>query len=66
MLNTWLTRELGLEHPIIQGGMGPFSTNNLAAAVSNAGGLGIVSLIGMAAHHCDVTPIDPSSAACSK
>jgi enoyl-[acyl-carrier protein] reductase II len=33
---------LGIEHPIIQGGMALAATAELAAAVSNAGGLGIV------------------------
>jgi enoyl-[acyl-carrier protein] reductase II len=33
---------LGLEHPIFQGGMAWAATAELAAAVSNAGGLGIV------------------------
>jgi|TARA_Y100000310_G_scaffold332997_2_gene409648 NAD(P)H-dependent flavin oxidoreductase YrpB (nitropropane dioxygenase family) len=35
---------LGIDYPIIQGGMAPFSTANLAAAVSNAGGMGTVSI----------------------
>jgi len=59
MLKTWLTDKLGIEHPIIQGGMGPYSTNNLSAAVANAGGLGIVSLIGMGVQHSAATPVDP-------
>jgi len=33
---------LGIEHPIIQGGMAWTATAELAAAVSNAGGLGII------------------------
>ena len=33
----------GLTYPIIQGGMGPFETPRLATAVSNAGGLGMIS-----------------------
>ncbi len=33
----------GLRYPIIQAGMGPFETPKLAAAVSNAGGLGVIS-----------------------
>jgi len=37
---------LGIEYPIIQGGMGPLDTSNLAIAVSNAGGLGTVSIPG--------------------
>eukprot|EP00456_Euglypha_rotunda_P027488 TRINITY_DN21967_c0_g1_i1.p1 TRINITY_DN21967_c0_g1~~TRINITY_DN21967_c0_g1_i1.p1 ORF type:complete len:127 (-),score=9.47 TRINITY_DN21967_c0_g1_i1:10-390(-) len=41
------TRLIGIEHPIIQEGLGPFRTPKLAAAVSNAGGLGTVSMPGM-------------------
>ncbi|KAF0957778.1 Nitronate monooxygenase [Rhodococcus sp. T7] len=37
---------VGIRHPVIQEGMGPFSTTRLAAAVSNAGGLGTVSVPG--------------------
>ena len=37
---------LGIDYPIIQAGMGPFNTSKLAAAVSNAGGLGTVSIPG--------------------
>lgn len=41
-LRTRLTEMLGIEHPIIQGGMAWTATAELAAAVSNAGGLGII------------------------
>jgi len=41
-LPTRLTEILGIEHPIIQGGMAWTATAELAAAVSNAGGLGII------------------------
>jgi enoyl-[acyl-carrier protein] reductase II len=41
-LTTRLTRLLGIEYPIIQGGMAWTATWELAAAVSNAGGLGII------------------------
>ena len=41
-LHTRLTKLLGIEHPIIQGGMAWTATWELAAAVSNAGGLGII------------------------
>jgi NAD(P)H-dependent flavin oxidoreductase YrpB (nitropropane dioxygenase family) len=37
------TRLVGIDHPIVQEGLGPFRTPKLAAAVSNAGGLGTVS-----------------------
>lgn len=59
MLKTWLTEKLGIAHPIVQGAMGPYSTNKLCAAVSNAGALGIISLIGMGVQHSKATPIDP-------
>ncbi|MDH4140201.1 MAG: enoyl-[acyl-carrier-protein] reductase FabK [Coriobacteriia bacterium] len=41
-LRTRLTDILGIEHPIIQGGMAWTATAELAAAVSNAGGLGVI------------------------
>lgn len=41
-ISTRLTRLLGIEHPIIQGGMAWTATAELAAAVSNAGGVGII------------------------
>jgi len=41
-LHTRLNDLLGIEHPIIQGGMAWTATAELAAAVSNAGGLGVI------------------------
>ena len=41
-LRTRVTELLGIEHPIIQGGMAWTATAELSAAVSNAGGLGII------------------------
>jgi enoyl-[acyl-carrier protein] reductase II len=41
-LRSRLTELLGIRHPIIQGGMAWTATWELAAAVSNAGGLGII------------------------
>jgi enoyl-[acyl-carrier protein] reductase II len=41
-LRSRLTSLLGIEYPIIQGGMAWTATWELAAAVSNAGGLGII------------------------
>lgn len=41
-LHTRLTSLLGIERPIIQGGMAWTATAELAGAVSNAGGLGII------------------------
>ncbi len=43
MMNSVLVEELGLRYPIFQGGMAWVSDAYLAAAVSNAGGLGIIS-----------------------
>lgn len=42
MIRTLLCEMLGIEHPIVQGGMAWAASAELAAAVSNAGGLGIV------------------------
>ncbi|WP_278848698.1 nitronate monooxygenase [Megamonas hypermegale] len=39
----YITEVLGIKYPIIQGGMAWVSDANLAAAVSNAGGAGIIS-----------------------
>ncbi|SDZ02098.1 enoyl-[acyl-carrier protein] reductase II [Proteiniborus ethanoligenes] len=42
MIKTELCDLLNIEYPIIQGGMAWVATSELAAAVSNAGGLGII------------------------
>ena len=42
-MKTRITEMLGVEHPIIQGGMHYVGFAELAAAVSNAGGLGIIT-----------------------
>jgi nitronate monooxygenase len=42
-MKTRITELLGIEHPIIQGGMHFVGFAELAAAVSNAGGLGIIT-----------------------
>lgn len=42
MIRTHLCDLLGIDYPIIQGGMAWVSTAELVAAVSNAGGLGII------------------------
>lgn len=42
MLKTAICNLFGIEHPIIQGGMAHVGTAELASAVSNAGGLGII------------------------
>ena len=42
-MKTRVTELLGVEYPIIQGGMANIADARLAAAVSNAGGLGIIA-----------------------
>ena len=42
-MKTKITDMFGIEHPIIQGGMHYVGFAELAAAVSNAGGLGIIT-----------------------
>ena len=41
-MKTRITELLGVEYPIIQGGMAWVAEHNLAAAVSEAGGLGLI------------------------
>lgn len=45
-LTTPLTTLLGIQHPIILAGMAHTSTAPLAAAVSSAGGLGVIGGLG--------------------
>lgn len=45
MFDTRITQLLGIDYPIVQGGMQWVGRAELAAAVSNAGGLGIVSAL---------------------
>lgn len=42
MMQTEITRLLGIKYPIIQGGMAWVAEHHLAAAVSEAGGLGLI------------------------
>ena len=44
-MKTRITELFGIEHPIIQGGMHHVGYAELAAAVSNAGGLGIITAL---------------------
>lgn len=46
-LSTRFTAMIGVAHPVMQEGLGPYKTVHLAAAVSNAGGLGTVSIPGI-------------------
>jgi NAD(P)H-dependent flavin oxidoreductase YrpB (nitropropane dioxygenase family) len=58
-LHTALCDLIGIRHPILQGGMGPYKTEDLAIAVTNAGALGVISTIGMAATLLpEAAPID--------
>ena len=43
--NTRITQMLEIEHPIVQGGMQGVGTAQMASAVSNAGGLGIITAL---------------------
>lgn len=45
---TALTEMCGIEHPVVQGGMHYVGYAELAAAVSNAGGLGIITALTVA------------------
>lgn len=42
-MKTQITQLLGIQYPILQGGMAWIAESTLAAAVSNAGGLGIIA-----------------------
>ena len=44
-METRITKLLNIEHPIIQGGMHYVGFAEMAAAVSNAGGLGIITAL---------------------
>jgi NAD(P)H-dependent flavin oxidoreductase YrpB (nitropropane dioxygenase family) len=47
MISTCLTQMLGIRHPIVQAGMGGVARAGLVAAVSNAGGLGMLGMVRM-------------------
>jgi len=47
VISTKLTEKLGIRHPIIQAGMGGVARAELVAAVSNAGGLGMLGMVRM-------------------
>ena len=47
MIKTKMCELLGVKHPIIQAGMGPFSNNKLSIAAANAGTLGLMSTSGL-------------------
>jgi nitronate monooxygenase len=45
MLSTPLTTMVHIQHPVVQAGMGGVACADLVAAVSNAGGLGMLGMI---------------------
>ncbi|MBU1195624.1 MAG: nitronate monooxygenase [Proteobacteria bacterium] len=47
MIKTKMNELLGVKHPIIQAGMGPFCNNMLSIAAANAGVLGLMSTSGL-------------------
>ena len=49
MIHTRICDLLGIRHPIVLGGMGTATTAPLVAAVSNAGGFGVLGASGMPA-----------------
>ena len=51
-MKTKITELLGIEYPIIQGGMAWVAEYHLAAAVSEAGGLGIIGGAGAVYANC--------------
>lgn len=51
MLNTAICKMLDIKYPIIQGGMAHIADAELAAAVSNGGGLGIISAMNREAEY---------------
>ena len=54
-MKTAITEMFGIEHPIIQGGMHYVGYAELAAAVSNAGGLGIIT--GLTQPSAEISPM---------
>ncbi|TFG21702.1 MAG: nitronate monooxygenase [Promethearchaeota archaeon] len=56
MIFTKFQEIIGTKYPIIQAGMGPYSTTDLCIAVAKEGGLGLISTIGMGAGLSPATP----------
>jgi len=56
MIKTKMCELLGVKHPIIQAGMGPFSNNRLCIAAANAGALGLMSTSGIVPSNRDFQP----------
>ena len=58
MIETNITKIFGIKHPIFSAPMGPFFTRDLALAVSEAGGLGVLSNVNIAG----TNPVDEHKA----
>ena len=56
MIHTKFLDILGTKYPIIQAGMGPYSTTDLCVAVAKEGAIGLISTIGMAGGVSIATP----------
>ena len=50
-MNTAINKLVGIKYPVFQGGMAWIADGRLAAAVSNAGGLGIISAMNAGADY---------------
>ena len=59
-MKTRITEMLGIEYPIIQGGMAWVAEHNLAAAVSEAGGLGLIGGADKEAFWCQCYAVKPT------
>jgi len=59
VIKTNITEMFGIKHPIFSAPMGPFYTKELAVAVSEAGGLGVLSNTGLISEYqAGITPVD--------
>ena len=58
MIETNITKMFGIKHPIFSAPMGPFFTRDLALAVSEAGGLGVLSNVNIVG----TSPVDEHKA----
>ena len=68
-MKTRITELFGIEHPIVQGGMHHVGRAGLAAAVANAGGLGLITALTLnwpgTANEIVVVFLPPSSCVCT-
>ena len=59
VIKTNITEMFGIKHPIISAPMGPFYTKELTVAVSEAGGLGVLSNTGLISEYeAGKNPVD--------